>query len=261
VYVVAITELATPVEQEAAALAADLGTTPYEERLNLASGLPAVVLTAADRARALALLKALRARGHGAVAIDAAVVVSSEAMVSMRRFGLEEGALTAEGERLPHGEILALIRAMHRTRTETRAEVKTKKFSPGRALVTGGLLVSKTVSREETSITEESQQVLYIFRADGGTPWLLRERGTQYAALGGALSPSSAQNFLTAIARLRERAPQAVYDERLMATRKVPSRVAVKGGGAAGSASVSSASGVDLLAHLIALWVGRGARF
>src|SRR6185503_5112979 len=121
VYVVAITELATPVEQEAAALAADLGTTPYEERLNLASGLPAVVLTAADRARALALLKALRARGHGAVAIDAAVVVSSEAMVSMRRFGLEEGALTAEGERLPHGEILALIRAMHRTRTETRA--------------------------------------------------------------------------------------------------------------------------------------------
>ena len=50
-YVVAILELATSVEAEAAALAADLGSTAYEQRLHLVAGLPAVVLTTADPAR------------------------------------------------------------------------------------------------------------------------------------------------------------------------------------------------------------------
>lgn len=65
VYVVALAELATPIEDEAAALAAHLGTTLYEERLNLNGGLPAIVLRTADRKEAATLLAAVRSRGHG----------------------------------------------------------------------------------------------------------------------------------------------------------------------------------------------------
>src|SRR5271168_1654720 len=87
-YVVAIAELNAPIEMEAAALASDLGVTPYEARLVLAPGLPAVVRKTVDKSRALDLLGRLRARGHGAIACDASAVVGADDMVSMRRFRL-----------------------------------------------------------------------------------------------------------------------------------------------------------------------------
>jgi hypothetical protein len=257
-YVVALAELATPLEVEAAALAADLGTTAYEERLHLLTGLPCVVLTTVDRGEALALLGKLRARKHGAMACDAAAVVAHEAMIPMRGFTLEPGAVVAGEERLEHGEITTLLRAMHRTSTETRGETKSKQFSPGKALLTGGLAFSKTVTKEEKSVAQASEQVLYVFRAGGATPWLLRERGTSYAGLGQRLSASSTQNFLTTIAYLREQAPTALYDERLLNPRNASTRLTRSGTATASTLQISSASGVDLLAHLIAMWSARG---
>src|SRR3954451_25225367 len=103
-HVVALAEIATSIEAEAAALAADLGTTAYEERLKLAAGLPAIVLTSADPAGALEPLATLPARRHGAVACDAAEVVPSHAMVPLRRFTFEPDALVpadVPGARLP----------------------------------------------------------------------------------------------------------------------------------------------------------------
>ena len=99
--------------------------------------------------------------------------------------------------------------------------------------------------------------MLYIFRAGGETPWLLRERGTSYAGLGAGLVASSAQNFLSTIAWLRERAPSALYDERLLNPRNAVLRLTRSGSASASTLSTSSAGGVDLLAHLIALWSAR----
>ncbi len=259
-YIVAIAELATTLEAEAAALAADLGTTAYEERLHLLTGLPSVVLTTVDRGEALALLAKLRARKHGAIACDASAVVGHEAMTPMRGFALEPDAVVAGEERLPYSEITALLRAMHRSQTESRDETKSRQFSAGKALLTGGLALTKTVTREEKSVVSASEQVLYLFRAGGETPWLLRERGTSYAGLGAGLSASSMQNFLTTVARLRERAPTALYDERLLNPRNAVQRLTRSGSASASTLQTSSAGGVDLLAHLIALWSARSRR-
>ena len=256
-YVVALAELATSLEAEAAALAADLGTTAYEERLHLLTGLPSVVLTTVDKGEALALLAKLRARKHGAMACDVSAVVGHEAMIPMRGFTLEPDAVVAGSERLPFGEITALLRAMHRSQTESRGETKGRQFSAGKALLTGGLAFTKTVTREEKSVVQASEQVLYVFRAGGETPWLLRERGTSYAGLGAGLVASSTQNFLTTIARLRERAPTALYDERLLNPRNAVMRLTRSGSASASTLSTSSAGGVDLLAHLIAMWNAR----
>jgi hypothetical protein len=258
VHVVALVELAGPLEAEAAALAADLRTTAYEERLKLATGLPVIVLRSADPAPAEALLAKIRARGHGAVGCDASAVTPAGAMVAMRRFAFEPDALTlpdVPGARLPWDDVLALFRAMHTTHTETRTETKARKFSASRALLSGGLLLTKTVASEERSEATERDQVLYVFRAGGETPWILRERGAQYTGLGAERGPSSAQNFLATIARLRKAAPRAVYDERLMSSRNAPVRASRAGGGTSESHVQSSGSGVDLLAHLLAQWI------
>jgi len=264
-YVVAILELGTSVEAEAAALAADLGSTAYEQRLHLVAGLPAVVLSTADPARARALLRSLRARGHGALAIDAAAVVSSGDMVPLRRGRLEPGALAAEDpaapgipgepatvvERLPFDDVLSLIRATHRQRIEAKVEVTERKFGAGRALISGGLVTSKTVTREETRINNERAEVLYIFRRSGERPWLLREQSANYGWLGSKLAPSSLQNFTATVSLLRERAPAAVYDERLTGPRRQIHF--------AGSDAASPDPAADLLAHLLALWASKSS--
>lgn len=246
-YVVAIAELHTPIEDEAKALAGDLSLTPYEVRLTLAAGLPAIVLTTAEQPRAVELLGKLRARNQGAIAIDDGRVFRRDSMIAMRRFRLEPEAIVA-GEapgdpRLPFSEILALLRGQVRSAIETTTEVKEKKLAMGRALMTGGLSVSKTETKKVTTREEDREQVLYVFRRGGATPWLLSESHAQYQdALKDRLAPTRKENFQRAVALLRERAPSALYDERLVKGNHAPGAKREEGGD------------TDLYAHLIATW-------
>jgi hypothetical protein len=260
VYVVAIAELNAPIEMEAAALASDLGVTPYEARLVLAPGLPAVVRRTVDKSRALDLLGRLRARGHGAIACDASAVVASDAMVSMRRFRLGPMGISlgdAPSANLPYDDVLALVAAVHRRRTANEAEVRDRKLSVTRAVLSGGFVTTRTVTRETHATAEERDPVLYIFRRSGGAPWLLREHGTNWAGLDGPIGPSACDNFRTTVGLLRERMPGAVYDDRLVARRSAPERMAISGSTAATTVTTSSEAAIDLLAHLVAQWIAR----
>ena len=66
------------------------------------------------------------------------------------------GAPGEMGARLPYRAIVALMRASHQTRTETRTETKAKEFSAGRAILSGGLMLRKSVTREERSVGRPS---------------------------------------------------------------------------------------------------------
>jgi hypothetical protein len=195
------------------------------------------------------------------VACDSSAVVSSLDMVSMRRPRLEEDAVVLDdrpGERLPYDDVLALIPAVHHRRVDTATQTRETKLSMGRALVTGGMSFTKTVKTNTRSATEERDVVLYVFRRSGAPPWILREHGTGWAGLGLPLAPSESENYRAAVAALRERAPRATFDDRLM-TRKAGERSALSGGGGSTTVKTSSEAGVDLLAHLLALWIARSA--
>jgi hypothetical protein len=237
VHIVALTALATPVDAAASALAAALGTTAYEERLKLAVGLPAVVATTPDGARAASLAAALAAHGHRVLACASADVVAADEMVSLRRFALEDDALVAadRGERLPWSDIAVLVRAIDRRRVETSTTVTEKKLDVVRIVASGGLVRNKTTKREVTTRSDESEPVLFVFRKSGERPWILREQGTHYEALGARLLPTAAPNFVATVAELRARAAQARYDERLVTRR-----------------GIASSRDLDLLAHLVA---------
>ncbi|EYF02841.1 Hypothetical protein CAP_6421 [Chondromyces apiculatus DSM 436] len=258
----AIIALHTPLEAEAAALATDLGSTAYEQRLHLTSGTPAVVLTTPDPDRARALLRSVRGRGHEAVAFDASAIVPSGEMLPLRRGRLDPEGITAEEPaathtpgalgRLPFEDILALIRASQRVRLETTVEVKEQKIGLGRAVTTGGLVMTKTVTRQQTRVSDERAEVLYLYRRSGELPWILRERSASYTWLGDRIAPVSLQNFRQTVALLRERAPRAHYDERLTGPRRALP--------AAGEPSAASSDPTaDLLAHALALWASRQA--
>jgi len=264
-FAVGIAKLATSPDGEAALLARELDLTVYEVRLMLAPGLPAIVRMTADQARAVELLGRLRSRGHEALVVDVSAVVPSAEMVSSRRFHFEADALIADDppERsLPYADIAVLVRAAHRTAVESTTTQKKKSLSLGRALLTGGLVMRKTKETSTTTHREEREEVLYVFRRSGQTSWLLREHGTRYDGLGDRMAPSEHANFVTMVELLRSHAPRSVYDDRLV-HRKVPDRIAqsaVQFSTRERRFETSSAAGMDLFAHLLALWAAGPGR-
>ncbi len=259
-FVVALTSLKTPIDVEATALATDLGITAYESRLMMAAGFPAMVLTTASRAKAVDLFQKIRARGHGSLVCDDAEVVRSNRMRLIRRFRFEPAVLVTDvppsGEdSLPYDDVSAILRAMHQRSSVAVSEVAEKKLAVGRAIATGGLMMTKSTTREIVKSNEDREQVLYLFRKSGQTPWILFEGAAQYSGLGPDLGPTRAMNFITTMERLKVGCTTAVFDDRLMTARRLTERAA----STAKTTESSSADGVDLLAHLLALSVAHAA--
>jgi hypothetical protein len=256
--IVALIALGTPVEVEAPLLAADLGATAYETALLLRAPSPVPLLRTDDRARALELLAKLRSRGHQVVACDASAVVSSAAMTHVRSFVLEAEALAVKSangqeDRVEWSDAVAFVRAVHRTRSESLEKNTSQKFDLGRAALSGGIMVTKKITTTTKHASEEREPVLYVFR-QSGVPLLLQQSRTRYEGLGAVLRPSQIENFATLVRVLRERAPRAAYDERLLAPRPGNDRIRA---GANGAVTSSTSDGIDLLAHLVAMAVSR----
>jgi hypothetical protein len=258
--VVAIVALARSVEEEALALAADLGLTAYETGVALRAPMPVIVLRTDDRARALEILGKLRSRRHEVVAFDVAAVVSSEDMFRPKSFRLEPGEIVGLGQgeehRLPFTNVFALVRAHHRTQIEETVTNNEVKLSLGRAAMTGGLMATKVKTTERKRVVDEKEPVLYVFRSDG-PPWLLRGTVMNYDGLGPALRVSKMENFEVLVNALRELAPSAPFDTRLLSARPAPHTLA---GGAAHHFSTSSSGAIDLLAHVVATSLGQSSR-
>lgn len=264
-FVVGIAQLSSTIDQEAPQLAASLGVTPYEARMLLLPGLPAVALVTPEKSRALDLLGQLRARGHDALAFDSGAVVSTDDMCLIRKMSFEADALVTENpqvQRLPFSSVLVTLRATHHTRREVSIEDKSRQFSAGRALLTGGLVMTKSTTTSSTTRSEERQDVLYIYRNDNQPPWLLRESSAKYDGLRERMASTEHANFLTAAAMIRERAPNALADDRLVG-RKVPERisqVAVQSLERGRAVESSSEAGMDILAHMLAMWLAKRAK-
>jgi hypothetical protein len=242
-YVVAIAALGSSDPEKLGLLAAELGTTLYELRLVLKAGLPAVVVLTVDISVAANAARAIERYGHRAVSGDRGRLASSQTMINVVDVAFDPSVLragNAQDDRLAYGDIVALLRATQRSEQTQVREEKERKFRPGMALATGGLVLSKTTKRQVVTHTDTRQQVLYVFDGRGSTPWILREHGVRYTGLGAELAPTSLANFETTLRKLRERAPGAVYDARLMSARTV-------------RGIADGAAATDLLAHLIAL--------
>jgi hypothetical protein len=236
-----------------ARLAKATGATAYEARLALAGGFPAIVLTTGDEAKANALATTLRAGGDDAIVCDARDIVPAEAMVPLDRFRFETEGVVAGGVSLPFADISCLLRAIHRARTATETRTSERKFDAGKSLLTGGLSNSRVVTKTSTEAAESREPVLYVFRRSGARPWLLREARTHYEGLGAARGLTTIANFATTIRLLRERAPHAAYDERLVHAHRALERSSMQGTGARSTVTTSFAGGIDALAHLVAV--------
>jgi len=258
VYAVALVALSTPVEVEAPFLAADLGAAPFDTLQILRRPLPTVTLRTPDRAAAVAHLDRLVRRGHQAVGLSLSEVVASTAMGEVRTFVFEDRAVRfqlrgRQDELVPFDDFVCFVRAVHRSTERVTTTTKERSFDFKKFAATGGVMMTKTVEKEKVSQVEEREPVAYLFRRTS-PPLLFGATRAKYTGLGAEIRPTQLENFERTLTRLREAAPYAPYDTRLVAVRTPTS---VKGGFTRGHESASSSEGVDLLAHIVAMVLSR----
>lgn len=269
-FFVAITRWGPGFDQQLPELAKMLDLFPYDLRSRIAGPLPAIVARVPEREFASTLMTKLRGWGHGVVGCDASTVPSAASMHRPREFTFEGELLRTEDRdhqvaEVHASEVYALIHAMILSEQQTTNERTTKDFNATRAVLTGGMIMTRKNTTTTRSTESESEERIYLFRQrDGGwaEPMLFCQHQLRYSGLGAAMGHSSHQSFATLTQQLRSFCPGAYYDDQLRSSRRKSSfdmaTTAKSGDTKSSSVTSSNASGVDLAAYLIVMAHARG---
>jgi hypothetical protein len=221
-HVVAIHSLKQDKESLANSLATVLKVTIYEAltRLRAPGNGPLTVAVLAEEERAEQLSEQLHSAGFKALVLTAREIETATFAWIVRRFGLGEHELHVEKEKGDNLKIsfqdvdliLRGIRISHSTTTET---VKDRSLDLGRAVLSGGMMITKTTKTTRDVPTEARELFINLYAGDAPTI-VFRENALDYNSLGPARKPSRSENFTYLVAELRRCCQGAQYDERLM---------------------------------------------
>ncbi|MBI5075864.1 MAG: hypothetical protein HZB62_11960 [Nitrospirae bacterium] len=231
-HVVAIHSLGQDRETHASALALALDKTMYEvlSRLRSPGNGPFTVGVFADQERAMQMKAKLQSAGFSAVLLTEGEIVAELSPLIVRKFALSVTGLavvteTGQSLSIPFQNVRLILRGIGIVRGTTTETVKSRSVSLGRAVMSGGLMLTRTTKTVQEVAVEERTAFFNLYAGDN--PLLVfRENALVYDSLGPMLQPSRALNFTCLIAELRSRCPGAQYDERLL-TR--PAQIALLG--------------------------------
>lgn len=220
-------------------------------RRRLVAPFPRLLLVEGDDDEARTKAAALEALGFVILTCDPRAVPGDDDRLLPRKLDLGPAGLVATDDRGEQEVLappaLALIQKGVRVTITTEVTKKAeRRLDLTRAVLTGGLLLTKKVETKSTRSTTSQERFLLLHRNDGGRDIMIYERRIDYRFLGADLQPSSTANFERLIARLRAFAPRAHYDDRVS-----------RPGLISGLASVS-ANPVDLALWLVLLMHLRG---
>lgn len=220
-HVVAVYNMTGPAEELVPRLAEALGILPYEARSRVVvpGGGPAVVGCFAEATSAAACAERLQACGFSVLQVDAAELGAAVKPFIARTVHFTDSGLEAVGRdeallALPWEQVRLLLRVTGfstHVESETRKE---KKFSPGLAVASGGLMMRKTVKSTTETTVQVRQPFCYVY-APPSPPLLLRQEEMDYASLGPDIQYSREANFNWICTELRRRCPDSVWDDRL----------------------------------------------
>ena len=210
-----------PPSPDAEATAARVTGQPLAEvRTRLAGPLPRVLLVDADDERARALAAALEGEGFTAIACDPRMAPADDDRLVARTLAWNAGGHlliangSGEAEEMTATSLALVQRGLRTTTTSEITKKKERRLSAGRALLSGGLILTKTVQTESVRTSTERDPFLLLHRGDGQRDVMLYARRLDYAFLGAAMQPTSTANFETLLERLRAWAPAVSVDQR-----------------------------------------------
>jgi len=190
-------------------------------RARLAGPLPRVLVLEPDPDRARERAAALEELGFVILLCDPRAVPGDDDRFHARALELSAHALVAVNESGEREDVrlasVALIQRGVRTTTTTEVTQKsTRQFDPARALLSGGLLLTKKVPVVSTRTSTSQNEFLLLHRTDADRDVIIYSNRVDYQCLGTAMQPSSTANFSALAARIREIAPARVpFDARV----------------------------------------------
>jgi hypothetical protein len=246
------------------AVARVLGITLAEANMWLSAEAPALLTSLPDD-DAERLAQALRA--EKLAALTCPLPVPSEGRLTARTLSLEPDAVTFEDRqgaqlRIPYRELTAILRGQQMVRTENATTQKVKQFSVTRAVITQGLSFSKTTERTVRSQAEEVTHFVRVYSASGA--WAaVEDNQMAFACLGPELQSTKLGNINKVVQLLRARAPQAVFDDRLLrlGRRPLPFTLAAPTTlreGQTATSRMDTSSSADVIAHLLVAGLREG---
>lgn len=220
---VAVHGMTGPIDALARSLATVLGKTAYEMRSRASAphGGPTIVGTYSTLDAARTVADALDAAGFQTLVETPDAARGEWRSVFGRKVELGDAGqdLVFEdraGDRhsvAPATVQLLLAGVGHWTETQTDVQ-KGRKFSAGRAVLSGGLMLTRKTVTKQTTTQKGGDRYLGVYAA--GRCFLLYETQLQYGSLGALMQPSRALNFKVVERELRARCEGAAFDNRLL---------------------------------------------
>jgi hypothetical protein len=200
-----------------AVLAGVMGVSPYDARQQLHGPGPRILSTFAAPDDARRLVTALGEAGFDALHVD----LSSEVVeVVPRTFALRPGGIQVMSrDGLPlairFDRIQVLLRGTRMQTAEHTEVVRRRKFSLERAVLTGGIMMTRTDKKEVKRVIDQREGFLYI-RTAGVSAVELRESELLYDGLGQLREPTRTGNFTKLATIIRDGSPNARWDDRML---------------------------------------------
>ncbi len=221
-HILAVDHLGEDREALSLALAQALGITLYEARARISAvGMgPVIIASFGDKLAADNKAEQLRAAGISPLVLGRDEIETDEKRTIARTFVLADtelvvGTRTGEEVRMAYSGVTLIIRGTritHTTRTETE---KSTKFALDRAIMSGGLMLTKSVKVTSTTSTDVRDGFFHLYGA-ALPPVVFPESGVLYDSLGPALQLTRTANFTRLLGELRQRCTAAVFDDRLV---------------------------------------------
>ena len=208
-----------PETSTAVARAAQLGGLALADAVRLLGGtLPRILLRATAEGEALVV--ALAAEGFVAWAEEPAAVPMDRDRVVVRALDwVQEGFTAQDAQGGHHACPLANVRLLQRgARTHSSTEtVKTqeRRFDLGKAVMSGGLLLTKKVETAKELTTHAKEPFLLVQRGDGQPDFMIYEHRMHYQCLGAEMTQATLTNLGLLGKRFQALCPQAPLDDRV----------------------------------------------
>lgn len=205
-----------------AALATALGTTAYDARVRLSvpGNGPIVVAISGEDGAVEKIAERLRSEDFEAIVLNENEIETGPSRFVVRKFSLNDKEIVVESRDrqsldINYSDIDLILRGTCIEVSSVTETVKKKKFDLGMAVLTSGLIMKKTIKVKREVTTEEREGFFNLYCKNGPT-MVFFENDLAYDSLGPALQPSRMANFAYLLAELRQRQPDAVFDDRLL---------------------------------------------
>jgi hypothetical protein len=222
VYIVAIDNLGEDREGIARALSEALEMTFYDAlvRVRIPGEGPLIVASYKEKNTALERAEKLGAAGFRTLVLGHDEVETDKMRIIIRKFffrdsELEIEARTGEAVRIEYALVDMIVRGTRIVQNTEIETVKGRKFDASRAILSGGLITTKSVKATQQKTTEVREGFMHLYLRNQ-RPLVFLESALLYDSLGPALQLTRAANFAVVLAELRRRCPRAMYDDRLV---------------------------------------------